>query len=49
MEQAQARAKLAEGGFLIALDVPKGVEYGIDMMSYQVIVATRALQSRRLG
>lgn len=36
MEQAEARAKLAEGAFLIALDVPQGVEYGIDMMVYQV-------------
>jgi hypothetical protein len=45
MEQAEARAKLAEGAFLVALDVPQGVEFGIDMMVYQVRHCTACLHS----
>ena len=36
MDEKQARQRLLEGGYFVALEVPPGVEFGIDLKSYQV-------------
>lgn len=36
MDEKQARQRLLEGGYFVALGVPPGVEFGIDLKSYEV-------------
>lgn len=36
MDEKQARQRLLEGGYFVALGVPPGVEFGIDLKSYTV-------------
>lgn len=36
MNEQQARQRLLEGGYFVALGVPPGVEFGIDLKSYKV-------------
>lgn len=36
MDDQQARQRLVEGGYFMALGVPPGVEFGIDLKSYKV-------------
>lgn len=36
MDEQQARQRLMEGGYFVALGVPPGVEFGIDLKSYKV-------------
>ena len=36
MDEQQARQRLLEGGYFVALGVPPGVEFGIDLKSYTV-------------
>lgn len=36
MDEQQARQRLLEGGYFVALGVPPGVEFGIDLKSYEV-------------
>ena len=36
MGEQQARQRLLEGGYFVALGVPPGVEFGIDLKSYEV-------------
>lgn len=36
MDHEQARQRLLDGGYFVALEVPSGVEFGIDLKSYQV-------------
>lgn len=36
MDEQQARQSLLEGGYFVALGVPPGVEFGIDLKSYEV-------------
>lgn len=36
MDENQARQRLLEGGYFVALGVPPGVEFGIDLKSYTV-------------
>lgn len=38
MDAQLARQRLLEGGYFMALGVPPGVEFGIDLKSYQVPV-----------
>ena len=38
MDDEQARRRLLEGGYFVAMGVPPGIEFGIDLKSYQVIV-----------
>lgn len=38
MDEKQARQRLLEGGYFVALGVPPGVEFGIDLKSYTVCV-----------
>lgn len=35
-DELQARQRLMEGGYLVALGVPAGVEFGVDLKSYKV-------------
>jgi hypothetical protein len=37
MDENEARMRLQAGGFLIALDVPAGLQLGIDCKIYQVL------------
>lgn len=37
MDEQQACQRLLEGGYFVALGVPPGVEFGIDLKSYQVL------------
>jgi hypothetical protein len=36
MEQREARQKYTEGAFVLAMGVPPGAEFGVDMMVYTV-------------
>lgn len=36
MGEQEARQMLMEGGYLVALGVPVGVEFGVDLKSYKV-------------
>lgn len=36
MDEKLARQRLLEGGYFVALGVPPGVEFGVDLKSYQV-------------
>lgn len=36
MDEEQARRRILEGGFFVALGVPAGVEFGIDLKVYEV-------------
>lgn len=40
MDEQQARQRLLEGGYFVALGVPPGVDFGIDVKSYQVCAST---------
>lgn len=43
MDEQQARQRLLEGGYFVALGVPPGVEFGIDLKSYKVCEVGRWL------
>ncbi len=36
MDEKQARQRLVEGGYFVALEVPPGVDFGVDLKSYKV-------------
>lgn len=36
MDEKQAHQRLVGGGYFVALGVPPGVEFGIDLKSYEV-------------
>lgn len=38
MSEQEARQRLMEGGYFVALGVPPGVDFGVDLKSYKVLV-----------